>query len=204
MCISLQPHGLCNLPGSSVHGVLQARILEWAAIPFSSGSSWPGIEPRSPLLQVDSLPSEPPGKPKIRFRRHQTGFLLKLTTFKPLPLENISHNPYIVILFGGNAKDYNPGRQYLSSSEKIVPSRQEMGSGYIQVCIKGDRQSEHQRLLLSSLWFFFKPKTRYQAKECCVHASLRAHWICSFQKHLSYLGPNPVSWLLTSLIPCSS
>ena len=28
-------------PGSSVHGILQARILEWAAIPFSRGSSWP-------------------------------------------------------------------------------------------------------------------------------------------------------------------
>ena len=29
----------CNLPGSSVHGILQARILEWDAIPFSRGSS---------------------------------------------------------------------------------------------------------------------------------------------------------------------
>ena len=28
-------------PGSSVHGILQARILEWVAIPFSRGSSWP-------------------------------------------------------------------------------------------------------------------------------------------------------------------
>ena len=32
----------CSLPGSSVHGVLQARILEWVAIPFSRGSFWPG------------------------------------------------------------------------------------------------------------------------------------------------------------------
>ena len=31
----------CNLPGSSVHGILQARILEWVAISFSRGSSWP-------------------------------------------------------------------------------------------------------------------------------------------------------------------
>ena len=31
----------CSLPGSSVHGILQARILEWVAIPFSRGSSWP-------------------------------------------------------------------------------------------------------------------------------------------------------------------
>ena len=31
----------CSPPDSSVHGILQARILEWAAIPFSRGSSWP-------------------------------------------------------------------------------------------------------------------------------------------------------------------
>ena len=31
----------CSLPGSSVHGILQIRILEWVAIPFSRGSSWP-------------------------------------------------------------------------------------------------------------------------------------------------------------------
>ena len=32
---------LCSSLGHSVHGILQARILEWAAIPFSRGSSWP-------------------------------------------------------------------------------------------------------------------------------------------------------------------
>ena len=31
----------CSPPGSSVHGISQARILEWAAISFSRGSSWP-------------------------------------------------------------------------------------------------------------------------------------------------------------------
>ena len=53
----------CSLPGSSVHGISQARILKWVAFPFSRGSSWPRIELRSPALQVDSLLSEPPGKP---------------------------------------------------------------------------------------------------------------------------------------------
>ena len=92
----------CSPPGSSVHGILQARILEWVAMPFSRGSSpprdwtqvshiaggfftfwatreaqeyWnrqpipspgelpsPGIELGSPALQVDSLPTEPPGR----------------------------------------------------------------------------------------------------------------------------------------------
>ena len=40
------------------------RILEWVAYLFSSGSSDPGIELGSPALQADSLPAEPPGKPK--------------------------------------------------------------------------------------------------------------------------------------------
>ena len=49
----------CNPLGSSVHGISQGRILEWVS--FSRGSSCPGIEPMSPALQADSLPSEPPG-----------------------------------------------------------------------------------------------------------------------------------------------
>ena len=42
-------------------GILQVRILEWVAIPFTRGFPEPGIGPRSPALQADSLPSEPPG-----------------------------------------------------------------------------------------------------------------------------------------------
>ena len=41
MSNSLWPHGLYNLPGSSVHGIFQAEILEWVAISFSRGSSPP-------------------------------------------------------------------------------------------------------------------------------------------------------------------
>ena len=54
----------CSPPGSSVHGSLQARTLEWVAMPSSRASSKPGIEPRSPPLQADSLLSYLPGKPK--------------------------------------------------------------------------------------------------------------------------------------------
>ena len=43
-------------------GILQARILEWVAMPSSRDLPNPGIELRSPALQADSLPSEPPGK----------------------------------------------------------------------------------------------------------------------------------------------
>ena len=44
------------------HGILQARILEWVAIPFSMDLPHPGIESKSPALQADSLLSGPPGK----------------------------------------------------------------------------------------------------------------------------------------------
>ena len=45
----------------AVHGILQARILEWVAVPLSLGDlPNPGIKPRSPVLQVNSLPAEPP------------------------------------------------------------------------------------------------------------------------------------------------
>ena len=54
---------ICDPPVSSVHGVLWTRILEWVAISFSKGSSYPGIELQSPTLQVDSLLTEPSGKP---------------------------------------------------------------------------------------------------------------------------------------------
>ena len=54
----------CSLPGSSVHEIFQARILEWVAISFSRGSPNPGIKPGSPALQADSLPAEPPGNLK--------------------------------------------------------------------------------------------------------------------------------------------
>ena len=55
------------------------RILEWVAYPFSRGSSQPGIELRSPALQVDSLPAELPGKPRLVFIMVQPSHLYKTT-----------------------------------------------------------------------------------------------------------------------------
>ena len=55
----------CSLPGSSVHGISQARILEWGSHFLPPGDlPDPGIKHVSPALQVDSLLSEPPGKPE--------------------------------------------------------------------------------------------------------------------------------------------
>ena len=54
---------LCHPMDYTVHGILQARILEWVAFPSSRDLPNPGIEPRS-TLQADSLPAEPQEKPK--------------------------------------------------------------------------------------------------------------------------------------------
>ena len=46
-----------SLPGSSIHGIFQARVLEWGAIAFSA-----------PAWQADALPSEPPGKTQVKVK----------------------------------------------------------------------------------------------------------------------------------------
>ena len=53
----------CSLPGFSVHGIF-FRQEYWSGLPFPSPGDLlnPGIEPGSPTLQADALPSEPPGK----------------------------------------------------------------------------------------------------------------------------------------------
>ena len=55
---------LCNPMDYTVHGILQARILAWVAVPFSRGSSQPrdGTQVSCIALQADSLPAEPQGK----------------------------------------------------------------------------------------------------------------------------------------------
>ena len=60
----------CNPPGFSIHGILQARILEWAAIPSPGDLPDPGIERGLPALQADSLLTEPPGKHTKKQRHH--------------------------------------------------------------------------------------------------------------------------------------
>ena len=75
-------------------GILQARILECVAMLFSRGSSHPGIEPRSPTLQVDSLPAELQGKPKDNDQVH---FIIIESSIGQLPLINFLL-PWVFIL----------------------------------------------------------------------------------------------------------
>ena len=63
---------LCNLMDYTVHGILQARILEWVAISFSRESSQPRDQIWSSALQADSLLSKPPRKPRNTFSSVQS------------------------------------------------------------------------------------------------------------------------------------
>ena len=83
----------CSPPGSSVHGILQARTLEWLPFPPPGDLPNPGIKPRSPASQADSLPAEPPrmldsslpltvlvlkGNPQVFLLSFRTGSLARM------------------------------------------------------------------------------------------------------------------------------
>ena len=82
---------LCNLmdcspPGSSVHGILQARGLEWVPCPPLGDLPNPGIESGSPAMQADSLLSEPPEKPSPSRATTQTSISKSRLQDFPPPL----------------------------------------------------------------------------------------------------------------------
>ena len=83
-CQSLcDPMDYC-LSGSSAHGILQVRRQKWVAIPISTGFD-PGTEPISPALQADSLPSEMPGKVKVKSLSHVRLFAIPWTVAYQVP-----------------------------------------------------------------------------------------------------------------------
>ena len=71
----------CSPPGSSVHGIIKTRLLEWVAFSSPRDLSNPGIKPGSPALQADSLLSNLPGKPFVYYQ--------KLLTFRKDEKENL-------------------------------------------------------------------------------------------------------------------
>ena len=64
-CLTLCDPMDCSPPGSSVHGILQARILGWVAIPFSRGSSPPRDRTHVPCIAGRFFTAEPLGNPPI-------------------------------------------------------------------------------------------------------------------------------------------
>ena len=71
-CLSLCDSMDSNLPGSSVYGIFQARILEWVPFPSPGDLPHPGIEPVSPVsstVQADSLSAEHIGEVCDQYRQ---------------------------------------------------------------------------------------------------------------------------------------
>ena len=82
----------CSPPGSSVHGVLPARILEWAAIYSSRASSWLRDRTQSPALAYGFFLTESPGKPQSReipWDKGKQGFFFKFQKDKHTEMTDV-------------------------------------------------------------------------------------------------------------------
>ena len=104
---SCNPMG-CSPPGSSVHGIFQARILEWVAISFSGDLPDPGIQSVSSALEGGFFIAEKPGKPAFahplpNYLRYSIS--LSLTGW-PLPisqaLQTLTHLLQAAVLMSSN------------------------------------------------------------------------------------------------------
>ena len=79
LCLAVCDPMDCSPPGSSVHGILQARILEWVTMPFSRGSSQPKDRTHvfcSSCIAGRFFTAEPPGKPWCQKTLILSGFPL--------------------------------------------------------------------------------------------------------------------------------
>ena len=90
-CLTLCNPMHCSPPGSYVPGILQVGILEWVAISYTRGIfPTQGFQPRSPELQADSSPSEPPRKAFSK-RLTQTTLFIITTLHAPYLVHKIYH-----------------------------------------------------------------------------------------------------------------
>ena len=92
-CSTLCDSTNCSPPGSFVHGILQARMLEWVAMLYSRGSFQPGTEPTSLTSnlhwQAGPLPLAPSGKPMCTYviPKQHSYYDAFLSLFFPLLIE---------------------------------------------------------------------------------------------------------------------
>ena len=85
----------CCLPGSSVHGISQARILEWVAISFSRDLPDQGMEPGTPALEGSFFTTEPSEKPSEDRVRSKCGWIAFYCASYP-PLKSYI---YIIVFY---------------------------------------------------------------------------------------------------------
>ena len=97
-CLILCDPTDCSPLGSSVHGIPQARILEWVAIPFSRGSSWPRDWAQVSCIAAGSLPSEPQVRCQIQLSLGTVSHFLILANAVSWPSFISNLLPYLTLL----------------------------------------------------------------------------------------------------------
>ena len=120
LCLTLCDPMDCSSPGSSVHGILQARILEWLPLPSPGDFPDPGIKPRSPALQAESLSFEPPGKSKPEHLTARQDF----PEFSFLSHWNQQHLKYHLLCQLGSLSDYNELRPLSTYDKHMIWNKQ--------------------------------------------------------------------------------
>ena len=94
-CLTLSDPMDCSTSGSSVHVILQTRILEWVAIPCSRWSSRPRDQTRSPSLLADSLASKPPGSSSLAWNLLKVKLTLIYQNYKIQPPSPPKHSHHL-------------------------------------------------------------------------------------------------------------
>ena len=147
MCLVAQSRlTLCDSMNYSVSmGILQARILEWVAFPFSRDLPNPGIKFGSPAWQGDSLPSEPPGKSK------NTGLLpWRIPSPGTLPDPGIEPGSPALLVNSlpfepqGKPRQFQHHRQFLGGPATMWPTHRNLSPAWLP--------ESRPSLLSSSLW----------------------------------------------------
>ena len=135
----------CSPPHSAEHGILQARILEWSPLewtrilPFPSLRDFPnpGVEPRSPVLQADSLLSEPSGKlsvssvsrvrlfatPKIAAHQASLSITNSLSLLKLVSIKSVMPSSHLILCRPLHLPSSMPPSIRVFSNESTLPMR---------------------------------------------------------------------------------
>ena len=168
MCLTLCSSMVCSPSGSSIHEILQARILAWVAIPFSMDLPHTGIEPGSPTLQADSLPY---GKPITVFKWQ--GFFLLLSAYFQISSQKAFRTDFRGLI------SYSFPHLTVRYSEETLPTvwQGPLTSGFFFLLENFDFYSGQQ---IPSIAFLFKKNFYYWsilALQCCVSFCFTTVWI---------------------------
>ena len=121
---SLRPHGLFSPPGSSVHEISQARILEWVAISFSRASFQPRVQIHVSCLAGGFFTTQSPGKPFILNTGLNINTSNQLQT-NPITLSwNDSNSSYFKTLFHSPEvllQKFSYSKQHTQAIGKYLP-----------------------------------------------------------------------------------